>query len=392
MAAAGGGQPLMVACLPLLTCFSEFPGLGGINSNDNSNISSFPKEGKAKILSSGRIVGDPGGWKVVRDGRTGKQKLEQQQQTVTFNKYMALENHTTSEIGEGPNSKDSKTEVSGAIPTDSSKPVETINNFSKGQASTEQQIVQANDIVKTSVEDQEEASKNMDKSQEADNEQSLENKELIINNVTSKQNVENQHQHHDKNMEMSNENAIYKLDSTEQSGQQCQEEYNEKCNQTVVEYPIIVAQENATVFPLKILQDIVSHSLVERIPQPQSQPQQSQQHSCSSSTEEVDSHSISEAPHKMQKDQLLQLSSSTNAVDSNFEDDDAPPLIQGQQVQQQNSSSNSKKGSVDENNKNREEVFLKSNKSGKIVKNSSNSIGSLPTRTSSRRGLQKNKD
>ncbi|KAG5632541.1 hypothetical protein H5410_004258 [Solanum commersonii] len=155
-------------------------------------------------------------------------------------------------------------------------------------------------------------SKNMDKSQEADNEQSLENKELIIDNVTSKQNVENQQQHHDKSIEMSNENAIYK--------------------------------------------DIVSHSLVERIPQPQSHPKQSQQHSCSSSTEEVDSHSIS------------------------------------QQVQHQNGSSNSKEGSFDENNKNGEEVFLKSNKSGKKEKNSSISIGSLPTRTSSRRGLQKNKD
>lgn len=155
----------------------------------------------------------------------------------------------------------------------------------------------------------------MDKSQEADNEQSLENKELIIDNVTSKQNVENQQQHHDKSIEMSNENAIYKVDSTEQSGQQCQEEYNEKCNPTVLEYPIIVAQENVIISPLKVLQDIVSHSLVERIPQPQSHPKQSQQHSCSSSTEEVDSHSISEAPHKMQKYQLQQLSSSTDAVD-----------------------------------------------------------------------------
>ncbi|WMV09724.1 hypothetical protein MTR67_003109 [Solanum verrucosum] len=155
-------------------------------------------------------------------------------------------------------------------------------------------------------------------------------------------------------------NGIYKVDSTEQSGQQCQEEYNEKCNPTVVEYPIIVAQENATFSPLKVLQDIVSHSLVERIPQPQSHPKQSQQHSCSSSTEEVDSHSISEAPR--------------------------------QQVQHQNGSSNSKEGSFDENNKNGEEVFLKSNKSGKKEKNSSISIGSLPTRTSSRRGLQKNKD
>ncbi|WMV35181.1 hypothetical protein MTR67_028566 [Solanum verrucosum] len=131
------------------------------------------QKGRAKILSSGRIVGDPGAWKVVRD-RRGMQNLEQkqlqhhkQQQLVTFNKYRALDNYTTTELGEFSNSKDSIIEVPDATPSNSTNPVEEKMDFNKEHENiTNQSLIKENDCDTTPCKQQQETATDMVKSHE----------------------------------------------------------------------------------------------------------------------------------------------------------------------------------------------------------------------------------
>ncbi|KAG5602104.1 hypothetical protein H5410_033474 [Solanum commersonii] len=338
------------------------------------------QKGRAKILSSARIVGDPGAWKVVRD-RRGMQNLEQQQlqhhkqqQLVTFNKYRALDNYTTTELGEFSNSKDSIIEVPDATPSDSTNPVE------------EKSLIKENDCDTTPCKQQQETATDMVKSHESDSEQIMGNKEQRPSNFTLEKNMENQ-QHQEESMNMVIENAICKAAFIESSGQQWQDKDTSTNNMALVEYPTIVAQENEVIVsPMKVLHDIVSHSIGTS---PQLQNQQSQWQNCASNTEEVDSHSIGFAPPQAETQQVQQQSnsSSTDEVDSH-----SLGFVPPQAKTQQSSSTNTVEGSYDEDDKNEAETPIKSNKSGRKGKNNGTSVGNLPIRTRSRRGLQKIKD
>ncbi|KAH0749520.1 hypothetical protein KY290_028752 [Solanum tuberosum] len=346
------------------------------------------QKGRAKILSSGRIVGDPGAWKVVRD-RRGMQNLEQQQlehhkqqQLVTFNKYRALDNYTTTELGKFSNSKDSIIEVPDATPSDSTNPVEEKMDFNKEHENiTNQSLIKENDCDTTPCKQQQETATDMVKSHESDSEQIMGNKEQRPSNFTLEKNMENQ-QHQEETMNMVIENAICKVAFIESSGQQWQDKDTSTNNMALVEYPTIVAQENEVIVsPMKVLHDIVSHSIGTS---PQLQNQQSQWQNCASNTEEVDSHSIGFAPPQAETQQVQQQSnsSSTEEVDSH-----SLGFVPPQAKTQQSSSTNTVEGSYDEDDKNEAETPIKSNKSGRKGKNNGTSVGNLPIRTRSRRDI-----
>lgn len=101
------------------------------------------QKGKAKILSSGKIVGDPGEWKVIWNNKYNHTSVQKEKQQLEItNKYGSL---ATNESCESSNNNNIATNGQGVIPNSDRQTVEKNEEINK----EEQQVDIDDERVKT---------------------------------------------------------------------------------------------------------------------------------------------------------------------------------------------------------------------------------------------------